>query len=271
MLFHTPNEMAFMLMENSSDKSSPQNYIGQPPHPVLERYYADEVERRLLINQLFDRSARYYDGISQAMVFGSGLMYRRKTLLNAGLTPGMNILDVGCGTGLISFAASKVVGSKGLVVGVDPSLGMIKEGVQRNQIRHSARGMAEHLPINDNSFDFVCMGYALRHVFDLERMFSEFWRVLKPGGILLILEITRPQSKIFYNFLKLYLKNIVPTLTKWVTRNMHAQSVMSYHWDTIDQCVSPETIITAMRKIGFAQIERNANLGVFSEYKAKKI
>jgi demethylmenaquinone methyltransferase / 2-methoxy-6-polyprenyl-1,4-benzoquinol methylase len=269
-LFHSPMGNILMPKGTPFDKNVLPNCIVQSPHPVLKRYYANEAERRLLVNELFDKSARYYDGISKAMVFGTSSTYRRKTLLNAGLAPGMNILDVGCGTGLISHAASKIVGSKGFVAGVDPSLGMIKEGVQSKQLRNSTRAMAEHLPFSDNSFDFVCIAYALRHVSDLDMIFSEFWRVLRNDGKLLVLEITRPPKKYIYNLLKIYLKYIVPTLVRWSTGNMYAQSVMSYYWETIDKCVSSKAIITSMQQNSFAQIKRTRSLGIFYEYLAMK-
>ena len=128
----------------------------------------------------------------------------------------------------------------------------------------------EALPFPDNTFDVVSMGYALRHVADLRAAFNEYLRVLKPGGKILLLEISRPSSKFQLGFLKLYMKFVVPTLTRIFRRSADAQELMKYYWDTIEQCVDPETIITALKDEGGLEADRNVIFGIFSEYTCKK-
>ena len=95
-------------------------------------------------------------------------------------------------------------------------------------------------------------------------------RVLKPGSGLIIIEINRPESAWSYGIMKFYLKSVVPGLTRLTTLNRSAQSLMDYHWDTIDRCAPPETIIEALEAAGFEQVARQATLGLFNEYRAKK-
>src|SRR5512143_1569310 len=165
------------------------------PHPLLERYYADEPERRRRVRAWFDQSAPHYDWITQAMSFGSGHWYRRRVLAAAGVAPGAQVLDVACGTGVLAEAALHLVGPSGRVVGLDPSAGMLLQA-RRRGVRGLVLGVAEALPFPDASFDLVTMGYALRHVADLTATFAEYRRVLRPGGRVLVLEITRPQSRL---------------------------------------------------------------------------
>ena len=88
----------------------------------------------------------------------------------------------------------------------------------------------------------LTMGFALRHVADLRATFVECLRVLKPGHGLIIIEINRPESAWSYGIMKFYLKSVVPGLTRLTTSNRSAQSLMDYHWDTIDRCAPPETV-----------------------------
>lgn len=237
-----------------------------PPHPVLTRYYRDETERQQRVNQLFDASARHYDWINRVMSLGSGRSYRRAALLRAGLAPGQRFLDVGTGTGVIALLGQEIVGTRGSVVALDPSAGMI-DVARLSGVRELVTGRAENMPFEDAGFDLLSMGYALRHVTDLIGTFREFRRVLRPGARLLILEITRPPPGPGYHLLKLYLGTIVPLITR-LRGSREAQTLMRYFWDTIEQCVPPATILAALEEAGFEQVRREIVTGIFSEYTA---
>src|ERR1044071_2704727 len=105
------------------------------------------------------------------MSFGSGGRYRRQALLRAGLAPGMRALDVACGTGALTLPMQRIVGGGGEVLGLDPSTGMLRVA-RRHGARRLVRGVAEALPFPDGRFDFLSMGYALRHVADLRATFA---------------------------------------------------------------------------------------------------
>ena len=117
-----------------------------------------------------------------------------------------------------------------------------------------------------SSVDFVSMGYALRHLEDLTVTFREFFRVLRPGGHVCILELTRPANPVGRGILRLYLKWIVPFFTGVFTRNRDARVLMRYFWETIQACVPPARIQQALHDAGFVRVRRNLVLGLFSEY-----
>lgn len=240
------------------------------PHPTLNRYYADDIQRATFVSRLFDASAHHYDRVSNLISFGTDRAYRRRSLLLAGLRSGMTVLDVACGTGLIASPAAEIVGPEGRVIGLDPSSGMLREFVRRGRLCYPVQGRAEQLPIAESSVDFLSMGYALRHIPDLRESFSEFLRVLKPGGTLLVLEITTPSSQFFYHLFRLYLKFVVPKIAMASTFDRDARTFMDYFWDTVDQCVTEETVANAMRQVGFTQIHHLTKYGILSEYKARK-
>jgi demethylmenaquinone methyltransferase / 2-methoxy-6-polyprenyl-1,4-benzoquinol methylase len=237
----------------------------EPPDPHAARF-ADIEARRHFTRRMFDSSACDYDRVDRLLALGSGSWYRRHALLRAGLAPGMHMLDVAVGTGLIAREAVDIVGDRGCVIGVDPSAGMLAQSELHGLTL--ARGRAEALPFAARSFDFLCLGYALRHVADLPSVFAEFRRVLKPGGRLLMLEITRPEGRLAATALKAYLRGVVPALARLLARSRDTPALYRYYWDTIEACVPPARIVSAMAAAGFAGSARRASLGIFSEYSA---
>jgi len=221
------------------------------------------------VNALFDESAEHYDRACDIMSFGSGQRYRREALERAGLRPGMRVLDVGTGTGLLAREIVKILGSSDSVVGLDPSWRMMLAGRGRPGIR-LVQGIGEHLPFQDRSFDFVTMGYALRHVPDLGITFEEYYRVLKPGGRLLLLEITSPSSAIGYSLARVYFGTLVPLITRLRTGSTSAAELMRFYWVTIAECVPPGAVLDSMRSANLATVERATLYGIFSEYTATR-
>ncbi len=236
-----------------------------PPHPTLSGYYGRDEDRPEFVRRLFDGAARHYDRIEGGMAFGSGRLYRRDALRRAGLDQGMAVLDVAIGTGLVAREAVRLTGSGRNVIGLDPSAGMLAEARRKLGV-FTVMGLGEQLPWRDDNFDFLSMGYALRHLSDLATTFREFRRVLKPGGALCVLELTRPRSPLAFAALRVYLRRVVPLLTRLSTRDPDAALLMRYFWDTIESCVPPERILSALDEAGFEDVQRTLAIGLFSEY-----
>lgn len=246
-------------------KREPETAAQLSPHPVLTRYYLREGDRRKKVDEMFDASAPHYEWVTGMMSFGSGRSYRARALRRHGLEKGMSLLDTGSGTGALAMNAQEGVGSEGRVIALDPSKGMLAEA-RGNGVETTIMGLAESIPFNDGQFDMVTMGYALRHVADLEQTFAEYRRVLRPGGKVLLLEITCPRNRAGFHLLRFYMRGVVPLITRLLRRSAEAQVLMRYYWDTIEHCVPPETILSALEKAGFGQVNRNSQLGIFSEY-----
>ena len=236
------------------------------PHPPIEGFYARAEEKRPFLRGVFDGAAGDYDRVERMMALGSGPWYRRRALVRGGLQSGMRVLDVATGTGLVAREAAAVVGDPSLVLGVDPSQGMLAEASRRVPDVRLTLGTAEQLPVADASAAFLSMGYALRHVSDLAVTFREFRRALRPGGRVCVLEITRPDGRVRLAALRLYMRWVVPALTRLAARRADSHRLWAYYWDTIEQCVAPERILDAMRDAGFEDVRRHVEMGIFSEY-----
>jgi demethylmenaquinone methyltransferase / 2-methoxy-6-polyprenyl-1,4-benzoquinol methylase len=239
------------------------------PHPVIKKHYDRERDRRLFVTALFDESASYYDRVEAFLALGSGQYYRRRTLERAGLRRGMTVLDVATGTGQVAREAARIVHPSGVVIGVDPSRGMLEEA-RKSATGPLVQGIGEALPFAGERFDFVSMGFALRHVSDLEAAFAEYRRVLKPGGRVLLLEITRPRSGLGRWLARIYLQRVLPLLVRITTGSGKPARLLRYYWDTIDECVPPATILDVLQASGFERVERRTCGGIMSEYLAAR-
>ena len=237
------------------------------PHTALPEYYADEAEHRRFLRRIFDDTAPDYDRIERILALGSGRWYRRQALQRAGLTAGAKVLDVGCGTGLLAREALAIIGPGGALTGVDPSPGMMAQAHLPGT--PMLEGRAEALPCPDAGFDFLSLGYALRHIDDVDAAFAEFRRVLRPGGRLLLLEITRPESAFGRAALKAYMRGVVPLAARLVARQADTARLWRYYWDTIDACMAPQAVLAALERAGFTAVQRHVELGIFSEYTAR--
>ena len=240
------------------------------PHPDLQRYYqGGETGRRVFVRDIFDTTAGDYDRVERMMALGTGAWYRRRALERSGLVAGMRVLDVAMGTGLVAREAAAIAGSPSLVCGVDPSFGMVHEA-RRTLSVPVVLGFGERLPIANGAADFLSMGYALRHLSDLRETFAEYVRVLRPGGRVCVLEITPPRHRVARWLLRLYVRGVIPVLTRLTVRHADTALLWKYFWDTMDACVPPDAVLAALTAAGFTDVSRFVELGIFSEYTARR-
>ena len=241
--------------------------MSQAPLPAETRYWHCAGERPAVVNALFDQSAPHYDRACAIMSLGLGQRYRRDALARAGVRANARVLDVGVGTGLLAREIARLIGPSGRLIGLDPSWNMIARGRDRFDARF-VLGIGDRLPFAEKRFDFVTMGYALRHVEDLDAAFAEYRRVLARDGRLLLLEISRPESALGLALARFYFGTIVPLVTRLTTGSGSAAELMRLYWDTIARCVPPATILASLRRSGFPSAERKVVHGIFSEYVA---
>lgn len=250
----------------TSDPDSPVR-----PHPVLRSWYGGDEDHARFVRALFDSTAPDYDRANAVLSLGSGAWYRGQALRRAGLRPGMAVLDVAIGTGLLAREAAGLVAPGGSVMGIDVSLGMLAEARRHGVPAALVQGRAEALPVADACVDLATMGYALRHVANLGAAFQEFRRVLRPGGAVLLLEIARPEGRLARALARLWFKRAVPWACRVAMPGRGTESLMRYYWETVEGCVPPETIVGQLRQAGFAEVACATVLGVFREYRGVRV
>jgi demethylmenaquinone methyltransferase / 2-methoxy-6-polyprenyl-1,4-benzoquinol methylase len=168
------------------------------------------------VRGMFDRIAGVYDLMNSAMTAGLHHEWRQRAVERAEVGPGSDALDVCCGTGDLALELRRRIGPDGRVVGCDFSEPMLelarrKSGDEGLPVEFGWADALD-LPYGDASFDAVTIGFGARNLADLERGISEMTRVLRPGGRLVILEITRPHRQPLAGFYSLWFDRLVPVL-----------------------------------------------------------
>ena len=237
--------------------------------PRLQPYFSSEDERRQVTQAMFNQAAAGYDRAENLTALGSGSWYRRDVLRRNGLKTGMTLLDVAAGTGLVAVEGQRLIGPSGKLLALDPSPGMLAELRKKLDVE-TIEAYAEAIPLPDGHVDFVSMGYALRHVGDLDQAFSEYFRVLRPAGRVCIMEISRPQSSIAQLLLRGYIGGVVPLLARLAPSHTDVTQLWAYYGETIQAAVDPEPILDSLRRAGFSEVKCAVTFGIFREYTGYK-
>lgn len=256
-------------MPQIPSRTDSETPVGLPHQPLPSYYASNDLEaRESFLRKTFDDTAVDYNRLERILGLGTGSNYRRVALQRAGLKPGMQVVDVGMGTGLVSQEILNITHEPERLIGVDPSPGMMAQATLPASVE-CRLGRAESIPVPDASVDFLVMGYALRHIADFSAACTEFRRVLKPGGRLLILEISRPQSRWATLLLKAYMRGAVPLVARFVSKAPATPMLWRYYWDTIATCIAPPQVLGALAAAGLHDAQRHVEVGIFSEYTAR--
>jgi demethylmenaquinone methyltransferase/2-methoxy-6-polyprenyl-1,4-benzoquinol methylase len=206
------------------------------------------------VRGMFDRIAGVYDVMNSAMTAGLHHQWRQRAVDRAEVGPGSDALDVCCGTGDLAFELRRRIGPDGRVVGCDFSEPMLELA------RHKSgeRGLpvefgwadALELPYGDGSFDAVTIGFGARNLADLPGGLSEMARVLRPGGRLVILEITRPQREPLASFYSIWFDRVVPMIGS-IAGDADAYSYLP---NSVRSFPEPEALAELMDTAGFERI-----------------
>jgi demethylmenaquinone methyltransferase/2-methoxy-6-polyprenyl-1,4-benzoquinol methylase len=182
------------------------------------------------VHGVFEKIYKNYDQMNSVISFQRHIAWRKETMKRMQVKPGQKALDVCCGTADWSIALANEVGPNGQVIGLDFSQNMLQIGQQKvTQLGLSnvelIHGNAMKLPFEDQSFDFVTIGFGLRNVPDYMQVLKEMNRVLKPGGKAVCLETSQPTAPLFKQGYYLYFRFIMPLFGK-----LFAKSYQEYSW-----------------------------------------
>jgi demethylmenaquinone methyltransferase/2-methoxy-6-polyprenyl-1,4-benzoquinol methylase len=194
---------------------------------------------------MFDRIAPVYDGMNRAMTAGLDRRWRRAAA-EAVVRPGDKVLDSCCGTGDLAIAAAEAGGK---VTGIDFSKPMLERARRKAPELEWVEGDALALPFADESFDAATVGFGVRNLSELDRGLREMRRVLRPGGRLAILEITRPRG-LLAPFYRLWFDVLIPVAGKILPGG----SAYTYLPASVRRFPDPEGLAKLMDEAGFGEI-----------------
>ena len=210
-------------------------------------------ERSLLVREMFDRIAERYDLLNTVMSAGLNRLWNRRVVDAASLNPGGTALDLACGTGSLTRDLARKVGPDGYVLGIDFSHEMLRAARSRLTPGVAYRlGDATDLEgVPSDSFDAATIAYGARNIPDLDALFSEMARALKPGGVAVCLEITRPTGRMSSRFYGLWFDRIVPKLGGLISGDA---SAYSYLPESVKEFVAPGELADIIRRNGLQDV-----------------
>jgi demethylmenaquinone methyltransferase / 2-methoxy-6-polyprenyl-1,4-benzoquinol methylase len=200
---------------------------------------------------MFDRIAGLYDRMNSVMTAGLHHKWRRRAADLAELAPGGRALDVATGTGDLALELARRVGPGGEVIGVDFSERMLElaRAKAAGAVVRFKSGNALALDYPDGAFDAASVGFGARNFSDLERGLSEMARVVRPGGRVVVLEITTPQRPPLSTFFELWFDHAIPALGRIVDSEAY-----SYLPSSVRRFPGPEELAAVMSRCGLEQI-----------------
>ncbi|AJC88256.1 bifunctional demethylmenaquinone methyltransferase/2-methoxy-6-polyprenyl-1,4-benzoquinol methylase UbiE [Campylobacter insulaenigrae] len=232
------------------------------------------MQKQEKIVKMFDDIAPTYDKANRILSFGTDVNWRKKACLNAFKYVGnqLDIVDVACGTGdmIIEWQnqANKINKEIVSIKGIDPSIGMLEVAKKKRLNAEFTQAKAQELPLKSQSADIISISYGIRNVIDRKEAIKEFSRVLKKDGILLVLEFTkREQGGFIANCRDFYLKNILPKVGGFISKNYTAYEYLP---NSIENFLSKEDFIDELGEY-FQMLEyKSFSYGICSEFIARK-
>ncbi len=203
------------------------------------------------MQSMFARIAPRYDLMNRLMTGGMDVRLRKLVIQQAQLPPSGMLLDLGAGTGDLAQEAIKQYPGR-QIFAADFTLGMMQAGQKRSGPRVAFTAAdALQIPYAANSFDAVVSGFLLRNVVDLSLALEEHWRILKPGGIFVSLDTTRPKKSMLSPFINFHTHQVIPFLGKMLTGDRDAYEYLP---TTTDQFLSAEELVIYLARAGFQKI-----------------
>lgn len=225
------------------------------------------------VEQMFDTISENYDGLNRVISLGSDIKWRKKVIAMVAEKDPKSILDIATGTGDLAIQfAEKTAAEK--IVGLDLSDGMLSVarkkvlGKKISEKIEFVQGDSEALPFDDNAFDAITVSFGIRNFENLEKGLSEILRVLKKGGIFVVLETSVPTKFPFKQGYYFYSKNILPLVGKVFSKDKVAYKYLS---ESASLFPYGEKLNNILRKIGFKEVNNTPQtFGVATIYNATK-
>ena len=235
-------------------------------------YKNSSMSKKQQVAQMFDTISNEYDGLNRVISFGIDLKWRNKVVEIVGLQNPDSILDIATGTGDLAINLTKTNAKK--IIGLDISEGMLnvgREKINLKQLNHTIDmvvGDSENLPFENDSFDAITVAFGVRNFETLEKGLSEILRVLKPGGIFVILETSVPTKFPFRQGYFMHTKIFLPLIGKLFSKDKQAYGYLSA---SAAKFPCGEAFNNILKKTGFIKVkDLPQTFGVATIYTASK-
>lgn len=208
-------------------------------------------EKKYKVKKIFDDIAEKYDFLNHLLSFGIDKYWRRKALKLTGLNENSFLLDVACGTGDVAIEANKLGVKK--IVGADLSLNMLTLFKKKMPAIEgfNIQTLAEQMPFKNNSFTNITVAFGVRNFYDIQQGFNCFYRVLKDGGKVTIIEFKMPGNKLFLQLYRFYFKKILPFIGGLISGNNDAYNYLPESVEDFDSTIN---LIELLKNSGFKKI-----------------
>jgi demethylmenaquinone methyltransferase/2-methoxy-6-polyprenyl-1,4-benzoquinol methylase len=235
-------------------------------------YKDSSLSKKEQVAKMFDTISGNYDSLNRVISFGIDVKWRKKVLQLVADTNPKNVLDIATGTGDLAILMAQTKAKK--IIGLDISAGMLEIGKSKIEERKLSQtiemvlGDSENMPFEDHFFDAITVAFGVRNFEHLEKGLTEILRVLKPGGIFVILETSVPEKTPYKQGYSFYTKNILPLIGKLFSKDNVAYGYLS---ESAASFPYGEALNNILRKIGFINVKAMPQtFGVATIYSASK-
>lgn len=235
--------------------------------------YDEQRAKTVQVREMFDSIAPAYDWMNRAMTFGVDKMWRRCAVNIISKDNPKRIIDIATGTGDLAIAIARRIPSA-RITGLDLSEGMVAIGQRKvGEAGLSSRinlmtGDCLAMPFDDASADAITVAYGVRNFEHLDRGYAEMLRVLRPGGLLCVVELSTPVNPLVKPFYKFYTKAVIPVLGRMVSKDTRAYSYLP---ESIAAVPQGDDMLRLIRDAGFSDTAfRRLTFGVCTIYTARR-
>ena len=225
-------------------------------HDTIVPYKQSSQSKKEQVAEMFDNIAFRYDFLNRFLSAGIDVSWRKKAINKLKDIKPQNILDVATGTGDVAILIAKML-KPAKITGIDISEGMLEVGRKKiadlglGQTIELLSGDSEKINFPDHNFDAITVAFGVRNYQNLEKGLQEMYRVLKPGGKLVVLEFSKPKNVLFKSFYNFYMNYIAPGFGKMVSKN---RSAYQYLNDSVQKFPEGQNFINIMEKYGYTNI-----------------
>lgn len=243
------------------------------PHDHITPFKESEKTKKEQVADMFDKIAGKYDKMNRLLSARTDIGWRKKAIRLLGKHNPRHILDVATGTADMALMAYKML-KPDRITGIDISAGMLQLGVKKiekegltDKIQLQV-GDSETINFPENTFDAVMVAFGVRNFENLENGLAEMYRVLKPGGRLIVLEFSKPQRKAVKGFYNLYMGIVAPQVARWFKQNKEAYQYLN---ESANAFPDRQLFTDILKKVGYSNTDfKPLSLGICCIYSGQK-